>query len=72
MELDGVLLVADTCSSFQSGVIQCVPKAKSRSDLGKETDFGLFEYFLTTYGHASSAKFQVSSLKTCFLAMQQI
>ncbi|XP_037092304.1 LOW QUALITY PROTEIN: phosphatidylinositol 4-kinase alpha-like [Pollicipes pollicipes] len=40
------------------GVIQCVPKAKSRSDLGKETDFGLFEYFLTTYGHASSAKFQ--------------
>ncbi|XP_043226058.1 phosphatidylinositol 4-kinase alpha-like isoform X2 [Amphibalanus amphitrite] len=41
-----------------SGVIQCVPKAKSRSDLGKETDFGLFEYFLTTYGHASSAKFQ--------------
>ncbi|KAI1292021.1 Phosphatidylinositol 4-kinase alpha [Halotydeus destructor] len=40
------------------GVIECVPNAKSRDQLGRETDTALNEYFLKTYGDESSKSFQ--------------
>ena len=46
------------CVHLQCGVIECVPNAKSRDQLGRQTEVDLFEYFVKTYGEESTANFQ--------------
>ena len=39
-------------------MIECVPNAKSRDQLGRATDTGLFEYFASLYGDENNPLYQ--------------
>ena len=41
-------------SAFQCGVIECVPDAKSRDQIGRKINTDLFVYFKKEYGEESS------------------
>ncbi|KAI4901230.1 hypothetical protein NFI96_026188 [Prochilodus magdalenae] len=51
-----IFKVGDDCR--QCGVIECIPDCKSRDQLGRQTDFGMYDYFRNKYGDETTLAFQ--------------
>ena len=47
-----------SCLIRQCGIIEVVPQARSRDQLGKRSDGTLYDYFISRYGPATSIEFQ--------------
>ena len=56
---------------FQCGVIECVPNAKSRDQLGRQAEVNLYEYFVSTYGGEEKKEFQEVSSYFSFASLRQ-
>ena len=51
--IDRVVATSPGC-----GVIECVPNAQSRDQLGRQTNATLYEYFIATFGDEDTVAFQ--------------
>ena len=49
--------------ALQCGVIECVPDSRSRDEIGRSTEVGLFEYFRHKHGKPDSSTFQTVTVR---------